>query len=103
MSISKTILTFFPELKLCSRSLAFPPSELLFSGKHFPQKLVSFQNRAGNPYTIKEPIKTRIYRERNGEECVMGVEQEGFIDGSSEFRPIARANGFESTLNRSVS
>ncbi|KAM7524136.1 hypothetical protein LguiA_014038 [Lonicera macranthoides] len=83
------------------RCLAFPPSEFLYLGKHFPRKLVSFKIRAGNPYTMKEPIKTRIYREGNGDECVMGLEQEAFIDGSLEFRPIARANGFESTLNRS--
>lgn len=97
-----TFLTF-PELKLCSR-LAFSPSEFPFPGKHFPQKIVSFKNRALISYKVKDPIKTRIYRVRNGDECVMGVDQEGFIDGSSEFRLIVRANnGFESALNRSVS
>ncbi|KAF3441000.1 hypothetical protein FNV43_RR19286 [Rhamnella rubrinervis] len=47
-----------------------------------------------------ELIKASAFRNRNGDEGVRVIEQEDFIDGSSEFHAGLSSVGLESTLNR---
>lgn len=51
---------------------------------------------------MADSITTRVSRGISGEEGIEALEQEAFIDGSSEFHPNFAAAGLESTLNNLV-
>lgn len=93
----------FPTLSSRFNSLnrfSFPKihsSKSGFTGGFVSNRSVFEKNRVRTPITMSEVIRTSSFGSSNDDEGVTALEQEAFINGSSQ---IVAAGGFEATLNR---
>ncbi|KAL5557333.1 hypothetical protein UlMin_039569 [Ulmus minor] len=99
-------LKFFPGLSSSfksskpSSSLRNPTSKLVSFGAYVSQKGLSERNSCLASKPMFESVKALAFRNGNREERVGTLEQEAFVDGSSEFRSGLMSSGIESSLNR---
>lgn len=83
----------------------FPSSNSVLSSVTMPRRGLPRRNSLLGTKTMSELAKASAFRDPDGDERVRVLEEEDFIDGSSEFRGgsgFSRCAGLESLLNRLV-